>query len=133
MERVGKLFLSEEWLMNILVVDDEDMIRENLVAFIEDEGFDVVGAASAEEALDMLQTKKIDMSIVDMRLPGIDGNAFILKAHEIDQSIGFIIHTGSTDYILPSSLKAIGITEKSIFKKPIQDMNMLLDALKSRT
>lgn len=118
--------------MNILVVDDEDMIRENLVAFIEDEGFDVVGAASAEEALEILEERKIDMSIVDMRLPGIDGNAFILKAHEINSDIGFIIHTGSTDYVLPASLKEIGVTEGSVFKKPIQDMNLLLDALKSR-
>lgn len=115
--------------LKILVVDDEDMIRENLVAFLEDEGYEVISAASAEEALELLSREPADIGIVDMRLPGMDGNGFILAAHGQFSEMRFLIHTGSTDYILPQSLQNIGLTNSNIFKKPIQDMSILLDAL----
>src|SRR6188472_3843074 len=60
--------------MRILIVDDEEVLREVLDAVLRREGFDVVMAASGEEALSVLDTDDaIDLVIVDIMLPGISG------------------------------------------------------------
>ena len=69
--------------IKVLVVDDEIAVCSNVAAFLEDEGFMVFSAVSGEEALDILLKQKIDVAIIDMRLPGIDGDMLIVKAHEL--------------------------------------------------
>lgn len=116
----------------ILVVDDEQLVRENLAAYLEDEGYTVVMAASGEEALDMVSAGGIALAIVDMRLPGIDGNAVILRAHVIDPEITFIIHTGSSSYLLPDELVEIGIEGDQVVRKPVGDMAQFLEKIAER-
>lgn len=116
----------------ILVVDDEASLLFSLIAFLEDENFIVTGASTGEEALELLKNEAFDAAIVDMRLPGIDGNEVILRAHETGYHTRFLIHTGSTDYQLPSSLINIGYGPEDIFLKPISDLGLLTEALLSR-
>ena len=68
-------------MKKILIVDDEERLLRSLAFFFEDEGYKVYTAPSGEEALSILRQKKIDASIVDMRLPGIDGNEIIRRAN----------------------------------------------------
>ena len=93
----------------ILVVDDEESIRRNLRSYLEDEGLRVSDAESGEEALDLLTNNPFEAAIVDMRLPGMDGNAFIEHAHELDSQLGFLIFTGSAGYQLPEQLTKMGM------------------------
>ncbi len=115
--------------IHVLVVDDEDVVCSNVIAFLEDEGFDVVSANSGEKALEIIASKKFDVGIMDMRLPGIDGNTLILKSHELQPDMKFLIHTGSTNYNLPRALSDIGLSENNIFQKPLIDMGVLVDAI----
>ena len=116
-------------MYKLIVVDDEEMIRENLVGFFEDEGFDVLSAESGEEAVDIIQNEqeKPDIGFIDMRLPGIDGNTVIERASKINPNMKFIIHTGSTEYALPQHLIDIGLTENNIFFKPMSDMEAAIN------
>ncbi|MCX7678011.1 MAG: response regulator [Spirochaetes bacterium] len=116
--------------IKILVVDDEQVINTNIGAYLEDEGFSVRIAASGEEGLQLLKEEEADVGIIDMRLPGMDGNSFILKAHEICPEMKFIIHTGSTNYSLPPALKEIGVCANYVFRKPVQDMSKIVDAIR---
>ena len=59
--------------MRILIVDDEEVLRDVLDVVLRREGFDVVCAASGEEALSMLDGEEIDLVILDIMLPGISG------------------------------------------------------------
>jgi len=59
--------------MRILIVDDEEVLRDVLDAVLRREGFDVVSAASGEEALNMLESEDFDLVILDVMLPGISG------------------------------------------------------------
>lgn len=115
----------------ILVVDDEEIVRLNMAAFLEDEGFNVITASSAEDALEKAaQSEPIDLAIVDMRLPAMDGNTLIIHLHELCASVQFLIYTGSVGYHLPVIIERIGISNGDIFIKPILDMNILLKAIK---
>jgi len=58
---------------NILIIDDEEAIRFSLRGILEDEGHEVVEAASGEEGLELLGTDIPDMIFLDIWLPGIDG------------------------------------------------------------
>jgi DNA-binding NtrC family response regulator len=57
----------------LLIVDDEPIIRESLGEFLAQEGFAVVVAGSAEEALCFAQKTRYDLALCDVQLPGIDG------------------------------------------------------------
>lgn len=57
----------------VLVVEDEDGIRQVLRMVLEDEGWSVVEAATGEEALQIGLTEDVDVALVDIRLPGIQG------------------------------------------------------------
>ncbi|HVE72346.1 MAG TPA: sigma-54 dependent transcriptional regulator [Thermoanaerobaculia bacterium] len=59
--------------MRILIVDDEEVLRDVLDAVLRREGFDIVAAASGEEALNVLDSEEIDLVILDVMLPGISG------------------------------------------------------------
>ena len=57
----------------ILVVDDEETIREVVRRYLERENFNVVEAADGFEALDAIRTEPPDLIVLDLMLPGIDG------------------------------------------------------------
>ena len=57
----------------VLVVDDQDLIRQTLAHGMAHSGAEVVGCATAEEALDALATRFFDLCFLDLRLPGMDG------------------------------------------------------------
>lgn len=116
----------------VLIVDDEYLITTSLQAFLEDEGFAVASATSAEEAIEILkEDMKFDVCIMDIRLPGMDGNSAMLSIHEMCPEMRFIVHTGSVNYIVPGDLNSSGISVNHLFKKPLTDMGLVADAIRS--
>jgi DNA-binding NtrC family response regulator len=79
---------------NILLVDDEEALREVVAERLIDEGFDVVEAASGEAAIEQLQRFAFDVIVSDLRLPGIDGRQVIDAALERYPGILAIVVTG---------------------------------------
>ena len=60
--------------MRILIVDDEEVLRDVLEVVLRREGFEIITAASGEEALSILDsTEEVDLMILDVMLPGISG------------------------------------------------------------
>ena len=124
--------VNPEEIMNIriLIVDDEADIAQGIHDYLEDEStYNVSVAFSGEEGLERLKKFKPDICIVDMRLPGINGNEYIIKAHEKLPATRFIIHTGSMDYTLPAELVQIGITTDFVLNKPVCDMSIFLQKI----
>ncbi|WP_428565156.1 MAG: response regulator [Solidesulfovibrio sp. DCME] len=113
----------------ILVVDDEETIRDSLQVFLEAKGFAVVTAASAEQALEVLASRPCDGAIVDIRLPGQSGDAMILAAHPEYPAVKWLICTGSMDFAPGPELAGAGLTPRDVFTKPVADMGLLVDRL----
>ena len=116
----------------VLVLDDEPLIRMNLAAFLYDEGYQVFEADSAEAALELVATENIDLVLVDLRLPGLDGATFMLMAHQLQPSLRFLVHTGSMEFRLNAELSAIGLGHDDVFCKPLPDMSVLSRAISHR-
>ncbi len=118
----------------VLIVDDETMIRNNLSAYLEDEDIPAVTVASAEEAIQFVKNGLVfSVCIMDMRLPGMDGNAGIRILHALNPNMAFIIHTGSVEYTLPNDLRAMGLSQAQIYIKPLNDMAPLVAAIRALT
>jgi len=104
----------------ILVIDDEERVRELLLEYLgEYDEFALHGAGSGEEALEHLRKLSADLCIVDLRLPGMDGAHFIEEAAAAGLCQRFIIHTGSVDFTLSRSLAALGLVQEDVFYKPV--------------
>lgn len=117
--------------VRVLLVDDEAIVRDNLEAYLEDEGIEVKTAASAELGLEMLAQETFDIAIVDMRLPGMSGDEFIRSAMAAEHDLNFLIHTGSLEYRLPSDLLCNGLNSWHVLHKPLADMKVLTQRLNS--
>ena len=114
----------------VLVVDDEPLIVTGLRVFLEDEGMQVDSAGSGEEAVEIVRNdSSFDVCIMDMRLPGMNGDSTIRALHAICQDLKFVIHTGSADYSIPDDLRALGIDANVFFAKPLLDMQPLAETL----
>jgi len=78
----------------ILVVDDEAGIRYALKRRLGREGYEVHVASSAEQGLQQLDRQMPDLIITDLRMPGMDGLAFIAEARERDSTLPILAMTG---------------------------------------
>ena len=114
----------------ILVVDDEETIRDSLQMFLEAQGWDVAAAESAEQALALLADRAFDAAVVDIRLPGQSGDAMIAEAHVRSPGTRWIIFTGSMEFRLGPELADLGMTPEDVFAKPLGDMGQLVDRLR---
>ncbi len=108
---------------HILIVDDDVAIRESMNEFVDMSGYESSTAASAEEALEMLEENSADVVITDIMLPGMDGLELtdrIKKNHDID----VIVMTGySGDY---SYEEAISKGASDFVFKPVRFEELLL-------
>lgn len=116
----------------ILLIDDEPGLIFSLTAFLEDEGYFVHSTSTGEDALSNLKNGDYDAVIIDIRLPGKNGNEVMLEAIESGCKARFLIHTGSADYQLPRALETYGISQSDIFLKPLSDLDILCQALNTR-
>ena len=64
---------------NVLVVEDDQGVRETTVAILREEGYVVVQAADGADALEMLRGRDIDVLLLDLRLPRVDGPSVLEK------------------------------------------------------
>jgi DNA-binding NtrC family response regulator len=78
---------------SILVIDDEEIMREILDALLVQEGFDVRTAPGAAEGLEMLRTTPFDAVIVDMMMPGMDGISALDEIKKIDDDLPVLMIT----------------------------------------
>ncbi len=114
--------------ISIMLVDDDEAIRESLGAFFEDEGFIVSYAASGEEALGLIATQKPAVCMTDMGLDGMQGDTFILEAHSISPVTRYLVYSG-LPYTPSAELQAVGITSDNVLVKPVTDFAAMLDRI----
>ncbi|HUK99446.1 MAG TPA: response regulator, partial [Nitrospirota bacterium] len=85
-------------MKKILVVDDEEHIRELYKMEFEEMGFKVIAVSDGIQALAMMDTEKFDIVTLDMRMPDIDGIETLRKMKKKDSSLPIIICTAYEEY-----------------------------------
>lgn len=113
---------------HILVLDDEELIREGLVDYFDDLGCTATGCGTGEEGLAALRAQRFALAVVDVRLPDMDGNTFMVEALLVQPDLRFIVHTGSLEYQESTAQSGIAGLE-AVLVKPVMDMGLFADVL----
>lgn len=126
----------------ILVVDDEEIVRQSLLAWFKEDGYDVDTAENADAALRLFETGKYSLILLDIKMPGMSGMDLLVKLKEYDPHAIIILITayasvssavkalksGAYDYITkpidPDELSHI--VEKALYQKNLETENVKL-------
>ena len=113
----------------VLILDDDDAVRQSFQNFFADRQWRVLSATTAEDALEVVAQETPDCVVTDIRLPGMDGNGFIRLVNETHPTLACVICTGSPEYHLPNGTDAIAQVSHQVFTKPVMDLRALEEEL----
>jgi DNA-binding NtrC family response regulator len=135
--------------VNILVVDDEPIMRESLSDWLKDDGYSVAAAESGAKALHMLNTTEWHVMIVDLKMPGMDGIELMKEIKKVKPDLPIIIMTayatvdtavramreGAYDYLVkpfdPEEMALI-VRKLVAHQKLVQENRFLRDELQKK-
>jgi len=80
----------------ILIVDDDEIVRELLVMRMQTKGNECIQAGDGAEGLELLQSDTPDLVVLDMLMPTMDGLSFLRAAQEISQKLPPILVLSAT-------------------------------------
>ncbi len=103
--------------IKILIVDDEQIVRDSLTHWFEEDGYQVSSAADAFDVLRDLQPGKYDIMLVDIKMPKMSGLELLEKVKEIDPDCIVIIITAYAS--VPSAVQALKNGAFDYVTKPI--------------
>ncbi|GAV23656.1 response regulator transcription factor [Carboxydothermus pertinax] len=125
-------------MKKILLVDDEEKIRNVLKLYLEKEGFTVIEAQDGEVALKRFSESNVDLIILDLMLPGLDGMEvakeirkksmvpiimLTARGEEIDKILG--LELGADDYVVkPFSPREVIARIKAVLRRTITNPEM---------
>jgi two-component system, response regulator YesN len=96
----------------VLVVDDDETFRRMLVAALDDEGFDVLGAATdGLEGVALARSLRPDAIMLDVRMPGVDGLAAGRQIRDADPAVRLVFLSAYDDQTLKREAEALGATD----------------------
>src|ERR1700674_2325943 len=102
---------------NILIVDDESTIRQSLQGVLEDEGYQISLAESGEECLEILRKRALDLALLDVWLPGMDGLETLQKIHDIESAPEIIMISGHGT--IETAVRATKLGAYDFLEKPL--------------
>ena len=103
--------------LTILVVDDDDAIRDVVSTLLAEEGYEVVTAASGEEALAVLDHGEPSLVMLDMRMPVMDGWQFAEQLRQrFDGRVPVVVMTAAVD----AAKRAEQVSAAAAVSKPFE-------------
>jgi two-component system response regulator (stage 0 sporulation protein F) len=85
-------------MKTILVVDDDDAIRMLIEVELAEEGYRILTASNAKDALKMVEKEDLDLVILDIRMPGMDGLEALPRMLGLKQGLKVILNTAYSQY-----------------------------------
>jgi len=111
--------------MTVLLVDDDDTVRDVTKDMLEELGFTVITAENGKKGFDLYKKRKtqINLVILDMTMPGMTGDEVFLKVREIDKDIPVILSSGYSELETATALIEKGLS--GFIQKPYKQDDLL--------
>jgi two-component system response regulator AtoC len=113
----------------VLIVDDDDALRESLELLLSAEGYGVISANCGESALELIEQSPVDVALCDIRMPGIDGFDLMPQISRLIPGIPIILM--STHGTEDLAVEAIGRGAYDYLSKPFQPAEIRLTLRKA--
>ncbi|MEP2990295.1 MAG: response regulator transcription factor [Parasphingorhabdus sp.] len=94
--------------ISVLIAEDEALVRQGILALIEDEVGDITECSDGDEALQLLKQKPFDIALLDIGLPRRTGIDILTEVRQRDIDIKVIILTGDTNSYAPTAIYEAG-------------------------
>ena len=107
----------------ILVIDDDTIVRESIVAYLEDSGFNTLQAENGDEGLKIFRAQSPDIILCDLRMPGMDGLSVLRNVRNESLDTPFIVVSGLG--IMADVVEALKLGASDYLTKPIVDLEVL--------
>ena len=114
-------------MAKILVIDDEQGIRDLLDTILRRKGYDVVLAESGRKGLELFRREHPDVIVLDLKMPGMDGLTVLQQVRSLNPKQPVIILTGAGTPEAEQQVRALGVTE---FVEKEFSLHLLGDSLK---
>ena len=111
-------------MANVLVVDDDPYIRELVGALLAGDGFLITEARNGREALQALHEKKVDLCVLDLMMPEMDGFTFCSHARKYYPDLPILILTAKGD--ISQKVRGFGLGADDYLTKPFEGMELIL-------
>ena len=111
---------NQELGPTLLIVDDDDMVREAIQRMLLQLGYQTIAASSGEEALEIYESSQtpIGAVILDVTMPGLSGIQTFHRLREIDTQVRVIVSTGDPYSPAVAEIEAQNLT--NVIAKPFQ-------------
>lgn len=109
-------------MMKVVIVDDEADMRQSISQWLALSGFDTETYGSAEEALAAITPEFPGIIVSDVRMPGMDGMAFLKRLMSMDSALPVIMITGHGD--VPMAVEAMRVGAFDFLEKPFNPDRM---------
>ena len=111
----------------LLIVEDDDVMCKTIAEVFEKEGLRVLSANNGEDAVNYLKSEKIDIALIDFRLPGMNGLELLKNIKETDEGVMVIVMTAYPDVKMAISAMKAGAYD--YINKPfeLEELKLLID------
>ena len=107
----------------LLIIDDDDVVRASLAAYLDDSGFRVLQAPNGPKGLELFDAERPDLVICDLRMPQMDGLELIRLIGERQSDLPIIVVSGAG--VMTDAVEALRLGAADYLIKPLEDLAML--------
>ncbi|WPC03514.1 SpoIIE family protein phosphatase [Pseudomonas benzenivorans] len=107
----------------LLIIDDDEVVRASLAAYLEDSGFNVLQAANGLQGLEVFQREQPDIVVCDLRMPQVDGLELIRRINALGVETPVIVVSGAG--VMTDAVEALRLGAADYLIKPLEDLAVL--------
>lgn len=107
----------------LLIIDDDNIVRASLAAYLEDSGFNVLQASNGLQGLDIFEREQPDLLICDLRMPQVDGLELIRRLTALGVQTPIIVVSGAG--VMSDAVEALRLGAADYLIKPLEDLAVL--------
>lgn len=108
---------------SILVIDDDDVVRGSIAAYLQGSGFKTLEAGNGQQGLQIFRANAPDLILCDLRMPVMDGLTMLTQVRQEASDIPFIVVSGAG--VMTDVVEALHLGASDFMVKPIVDLEVL--------
>lgn len=107
----------------LLLIDDDEVVRASIAAYLEDSGFNILLASNGLQGLEVFERERPDLVICDLRMPQVDGLELIRRINALEVSAPIIVVSGAG--VMTDVVEALRLGAADYLIKPLEDLAVL--------